>query len=432
MITNIILIIGGLIVILAAGVPLVASLGMIAVAYIVIVIKDPSFLIIVAQNMFSSSNSFVFMAIPLFILAGDIMYQGKLSTVLLDLVGISAKKRKGGYAYITTLGCMLFGAVSGSGPATAAAIGGSTAMDMEREGYDRAFSAQVIALSGPLGILIPPSIQMVVYGAATGASVGKLFLSGIGPGLLLGLVLLVWEHFVCVKRNYGVIVNNKLTIRELTKKTINAIPALLVPVIILGGIYSGLFTPTEAAVITCVYSLIIVLFVWKSLTIKALPKLILKSAIAGGAIMLLVAAIGPFSWVLAAEQLPQMVTQFFVKNVHNPAVFLLIVNVILIIGGCLTSGSSLTLLLAPFLVPVAQAMHIDLIHFGAIFATNLALGMVTPPVGATLFVAVRVCNTTLDKFLKGIWVPILLWAGALMIVTYVPFISIGLVKLFFR
>jgi len=358
MITNIILIIGGLIVILAAGVPLVASLGMIAVAYIVIVIKDPSFLIIVAQNMFSSSNSFVFMAIPLFILAGDIMYQGKLSTVLLDLVGISAKKRKGGYAYITTLGCMLFGAVSGSGPATAAAIGGSTAMDMEREGYDRAFSAQVIALSGPLGILIPPSIQMVVYGAATGASVGKLFLSGIGPGLLLGLVLLVWEHFVCVKRNYGVIVNNKLTIRELTKKTINAIPALLVPVIILGGIYSGLFTPTEAAVITCVYSLIIVLFVWKSLTIKALPKLILKSAIAGGAIMLLVAAIGPFSWVLAAEQLPQMVTQFFVKNVHNPAVFLLIVNVILLLGLCTLTSSILVLYLQPAL-HLAWSLHLS-------------------------------------------------------------------------
>jgi len=430
MITNLVYLILVLFVLLIIGVPLMVTLALVAVAYILFILKDPAFLITVPQNMFSSANSFVFMAIPMFILAGDLMYQGRLSTVLLDLVGLPARRRKGGYAYITTLGCMLFGAVSGSGPATAAAIGGSTALDMEREGYDRKFSAQVIALSGPLGILIPPSIQMVVYGAATGQSVGKLFISGIGPGLLIGIALLIWEHSVCVKHNYGVVVKEKMTGHEIIQKIIHAIPALVVPVIILGGIYSGLFTPTEAAVVACAYSFFIVVIVWKSVKLKDLPPLILRSAVSGAAIMLLVASIGPFSWVLAANQIPQMVTAFFIENIHSPALFLLIVNVILLIGGCFTSGSSLTLLLAPFLVPVAQSMNIDLIHFGAIFAANLALGMVTPPVGATLFVATKVCKVSLDQFLKGIWVPIILWVGCLMLITYIPFISLSFVKLF--
>ena len=430
--SNLVILIAGLLAFLAVGVPLAVALGLLAVAYIVFVLKDPSFLLTVPQNMFSSANSFVFMAIPMFILAGDLMYQGRVSKVLLDLVGIVAKRRRGGYAYITTLGCMLFGAVSGSGPATAAAIGGSTALEMEREGYDRVFSSQVIALSGPLGILIPPSIQMVVYGAATGQSVARLFLAGVGPGLLVGGTLIAWEYFVSAKRGYGEVCTSKVSAREVVTRVREALLALLVPVIILGGIYSGLFTPTEAAVVACVYSLIIVVFVWRSLRLQDLPAILMKSAVAGGAIMLLVAAIGPFSWVMAAERIPQAVTGFFVQNVHSPVLFLLIVNVILIIGGCLTTGSSITLLLAPFLVPVARAMNIDLLHFGAIFATNLALGMVTPPVGATLFVAAKVCKVPLDKFLKGLWVPMALWVGCVLIVTYIPQVSLFLPNLLMR
>lgn len=414
---------------MAVGVPLAMSLVLLAAGYILLVLGDPSFLVTIPQNLFSNSNSFVFMAIPMFVLAGDLMYQGRVSKVLLDLAGIVAKRRRGGYAYITTLGSMMFGAVSGSGPATAAAIGSSTALEMEREGYDRGFSAQVIALSGPLGILIPPSIQMVVYGAATGQSVARLFLAGVGPGLLIGFALMVWEYYICHKRQYGEIETERITFRGVWQKTRSAFPALLVPIIILGGIYSGLFTPTEAAVVACVYSLVLVLGIWKTVKPDQLWGIIIKSAVAGGAIMLMVAAVGPFSWVLAAEQVPQTITRFFITRIHNPILFLLIVNLILLVAGCLTSGSSITLLLAPFLVPVASAMGIDLIHFGAIFAANLALGMVTPPVGATLFVAAKVCKVSLDEFIKGLWVPIVLWLVCCLIVTFVPQVSLFLPNL---
>ena len=388
-----------LVVCLLVGLPIAFSLGLTAVSYFFYV-GDTRYLIVMAQRLFNGVNSFELIAIPLFILAGDLMYEGKISQALVNLAKSMVGSVRGSMPIIGTVSCMFFGAVSGSGPATTSAISSVVVHDMKEDGYPMTFGACSIAAAGPLGSLIPPSITMVVYGVTTNTSVGELLLAGVWPGLVFGCCLMVYEYYVCKKNNYGKIVPFSLV--NLVKNTVTAIPALLTPLIILGGIYSGIFTPTEAGCAAVFYALFIGMFWNKSVKLKDLPKILLKSGVAASTIVLIIAAVSCLSFVLTREQIPEELAAMAVQSLSAPWQFLLVVNIIYIFAGMIENGSSAIVMLAPILHPIALKFGIDPVFFGAMTVANLAIGMVTPPMAASLYIAARIFDVEVPSVIKGI------------------------------
>ncbi len=407
------------------GVPVAISLGL--AGSVTIILFSPDSVRSLAIKLFETSEHYTLLAIPFFLLAGSFMTTGGVARRLIDFANASVGHIRGGLAIGAVMACMLFAALSGSSPATVAAVGSIAIAGMVRSGYPQPFAAGIVTNAGTLGILIPPSVVMVVYAAATETSVGTLFMAGVVPGFLLGLVLMVAIYIIAVKKNLPAL--PRATVREWLGAARKAIWGLLLMVIILGGIYSGMFTPTEAAAVAAVYSAFIALFVYKDMRITQAPKVVLESAKLSIMLMFIIANAMLFAHVLTTEQIPQQITAMVLEAGLEPWMFLLVVNIVLLVAGAFMEPSAIILILAPILFPIAVQLGIDPIHLGIIMVVNMEIGLITPPVGLNLFVTSAVTGMPLSEVIKAAMPWLMLLLGFLVLVTYVPSISMGLPRM---
>ena len=378
--------------------------------------------IMVAQNAFAGIDSFSLMAIPFFMLAGNFMRYGGISKRLLDLADNIVGFFTGGLGAITTFTAMFYAAISGSGPATVSAIGSFMIPEMEEKGYATALSAA----AGTIGVIIPPSIPFVICGVATGTSIGDLFKAGILPGLVMGIALMAYNWYIC-KRHGWKGNGRKFSFKALWKSFLDAFWAILSPVIILGGIYSGKFTPTEAAAVSCVYTFIIGTFVYKEIRWKEFVDCMKDTVIIAGATSFIVGMSTSFAYVMTLEQVPETLSAFILGLSSNKIVVLLIMNVFLLIVGMFMDNISSCTILAPILLPVATALGVNPVHFGILMTMNLAVGFITPPYGVNLFVGSSVARIPFERVVKWIWPLIGTILVVLLLTTYVPQLSLLLV-----
>lgn len=406
-------------VLLFVGVPIAYSLCLAALFYMIGFADIP--LIVIGQQMLKGVDSFTLMAIPFFVIAGGLMESGGISKRIVSFAKTLVGFLPGGLAVVTVVASMIFAAMTGAGAATTAAVGGIMIPSMEENGYDAGYASAVQAVGGIFGPLIPPSILMVLYGVASGESVGDMLMAGLLPGLFLGVIVIAVVIYQCIKRGYTGV--GKFSLKNTVKAFYHAIGALLAPVIILGGIYSGLFTPTEASAVCCFYCLIIGLFVYKELKVAILGKIVFKSVKTAAGIMLIVAATQAFGWVITRANIPQLVAESVTSVISSPTIFMLAVCLILLIAGCFIDAVPALLIFAPILIPTANEYGISLIHFGVVMVVVLCIGLVTPPVGLNLFVASSVGGQPIHKIIPHL--PVLIGAitvGALIIV-FIPGIA---------
>ena len=385
-------------------------------------------LLYTTSGMFSACDSFPLLAIPFFILAGALMEGGGLSKRLVNFADSLVGHFTGGLAIVTVITCLFFGAISGSGPATVAAIGTIMVPTMIEKGYDKRFAMALVAASGCLGVIIPPSIPMVMYGVATGASISKMFMGGFLPGILCALMLIIVAVRICEKQGYKGN-GEKFSMKKVGKEFLDAIWALLVPVIILGGIYGGYFTPTEAAVVAVIYGLIVGLFIYRELNLRIIYDKLADSAKTTGSILIIVGTGTILGRVLTLEQVPQDVTNAIMGLTDSKYVFLMIVTILFLIVGCLMETNSAILILGPILYPIAEAFGVDIIQFGVVMVVNLAIGFITPPVGVNLFVACGIGGIRFTDLVKKIIPFLLALLVGLLIITYVPIVTMFLPNL---
>ena len=383
-------------------------------------------LAVLAQYSVTGIDSFTLLAIPFFILAGTIMSVGGIATRLIDVAASMLGAITGGLGAVVAISSMFFGALSGSSLATVSAIGSIMVPQMKRKGYDLGYSAVLTACAGTVGAVIPPSIPLVIYGVVTGTSVGDLFLAGIIPGILIGIGLMIGNYFVCKKRGYAG--EERVPIRGVLKSIWVAKWALMAPVIILGGIYAGIFTPTEAAVVAVVYSIVVSAFIYREISLKGLYDAFVTTAVVNGITTFLLGISTGFAAYLSMAQVPRELTEWLTGITENKYIFLLIINVALLLIGCVIDNIPATVILSPMLLPVMVAYGVDPVHFGVFMTINLLIGLVTPPYGCSLFVASAVCNVRMEEMLKNIVVPFSILVICLLIVTYIP----GLTLLFVR
>ena len=382
----------------------------------------------IVQHLIAGSDSFPLMAIPLFILAGDLMGAGGVSRRIINVVNAFLGRLTGGVAIVTVVVCMFFAAVSGSGPATVAAIGSIMVPAMVERGYDKSFALAVAAAAGSIGVIIPPSIPMVIYGVGTGTSITGLFMGGFMPGILIGLALIALCYIYCKKKGWRG-TDDVFTMKEKLQAVWDAKWALINPLIILGGIYGGLFTPTEAAAVAAVYAFICGVFLYKELDAKKLYKTIANACSTTGTTMAIIGCATAFTKLLTIEQIPMKVTNVLVALSDSRVIILLLINILLLIVGMVMDTTPAMMVLAPILLPVARSVGLSPIHFGLIMVVNLAIGFLTPPLGINLFVASRVGNTKLEVVLKDIPMFIATMLLCLMLITYIPAITETLPRL---
>ena len=383
---------------------------------------------IVIQRMFSGSGSFTLLAIPFFVLAGSLMSSGGISKRLVNLCNSLFGHISGGLAMVAIITCAFFAAISGSSAATAAAVGTIIIPEMLKHKYDKDFAGATVASSAELGVIIPPSIGLIQYGVATGTSISDLFMAGFLPGIFICLVLCVVAHFLCKKQGFEP--SKKATRQEKIQAFKDAILAILMPVIILGGIYSGVFTPTEAAVIAVFYGLIVGVFVYKEIKLSDIPRILTDSAITMSTVLLIMSASTIFGWILTKLQIPQAVAKGFLGISASKYIFLLLVNVLLLFIGMFCEAGAAMVILAPLLAPVAQTLGIDLVHFGIIMMANLAIGMMTPPVGVNLYVVCDTAKVKIEGMFPYLVKYFLALVAGVLIITYVPQLSLLIVNLF--
>lgn len=411
-----------LFVLMFIGVPIAVSLGLAGSLTIMLFSQDS--VRSLAIKLFETSEHYTLLAIPFFLLAGAFMTTGGVARRLIDFANACVGHIRGGLAIGAVLACMLFAALSGSSPATVAAVGSIAIAGMVRSGYPQEFGAGIVCNAGTLGILIPPSVVMVVYAAATETSVGKLFMAGVVPGILLGVVLMAAIYMIAVKKNLPAL--PRASFREWLSAARKAIWGLLLMVIILGGIYSGMFTPTEAAAVAAVYSGFVALFVYKDMTLREAPKVILESGKLSIMLMFIIANAMLFAHVLTTEQIPQTITAWVVEMGLSPWMFLLVVNIVLLIAGAFMEPSAIILILAPILFPIAVQLGIDPIHLGVIMVVNMEIGLITPPVGLNLFVTSAVTGMPVGAVIRAAMPWLMMLIGFLIIITYIPAISLAL------
>lgn len=384
---------------------------------------DLNFLAVV-KEMFAAINKFPLAAIPFFILAGNLMESGGISTRLVDFAKSIVGGVQGGLGATCVLTCMIFAAVSGSSVATTFAIGAILIPALIKHGYPTNYAAALQATAAELGVIIPPSIPMILYGVSAEVSIGELFISGFGPGLLIGVALMVYVIVYARIKGYGKgDKEGKLPFLLATRK---AVLALFMPVIILGGIYGGVFTPTEASVVAVFYAFIVGVFVYRETRFSDLPRVLKKSVISSAVIMFIIANAGLFSYLITRAGVPDRIAAFLVEILQSPVLFLLGVNAALFVIGMFIETSASIIVLAPILAPVAVHFGIDPVHFGIIMVVNLALGMITPPFGVNLFAACTVARISLDQIIPRLLPFVLVILVCLMAITFMPFISIGL------
>ncbi|CAM3397129.1 hypothetical protein GCM10009865_19340 [Aeromicrobium ponti] len=417
-----------LIVFLLIGVPIAIALGASALLTIYFTTTLP--LTIMTQKAFTSLDSFPLLAIPFFMLAGILMGKGGVSKRLLNLATILVGWMIGGLALVTVVSCMFFAAISGSGPATVAAIGSFMIPSMREKNYGEGFSAAVAAASGSIGVIIPPSIPFVLYGVIGGVSVGSMFLAGILPGIILGAGLMIVSFLISKKRDYKPEKRINYSTKELLKALYDAKWALLIPVIILGGIYGGIFSPTEAAVVAVVYAIIIGVFVHKELSMKDLYDSFREAVVINATTMIIIGLSISFAYIMTLEQIPASIADFITNLSTNPFVILLVINLLLLIVGMFIDTISALVVLTPILLPIVTAVGVDPIHFGVILVANLAIGFITPPLGVNLFVASSVSGVKIEKISMAILPFLLSMIISLLVITYVPALSIWLPEFF--
>ncbi|MCA3148606.1 MAG: TRAP transporter large permease [Burkholderiales bacterium] len=407
---------------LAMSVPVAISIGLGSTA--AVFGTDNLSMIVIAQQLFIAIDKYPLAAIPFFILAGNLMETGGISRRLVDFAKSIIGGIQGGLACSCVLTCMIFASVSGSSVATTFAIGAILIPALVKHAYPRNYAAALQASSAELGVIIPPSIPMILYGVSAEVSIGELFIAGFGPGLLIGGALILYVWLYAKFKGYGKQDHEgRLSFGVATQK---ASFALLMPVVILGGIYGGIFTPTEASVVAVFYALIVGFFIYRELTLKALIPVLKKSVISSAVIMFIIATAGLFSFLISRAGIPEALGSWLTEVLKSPGWFLLGVNVALFIIGMFIETSASIIILAPILVPIAIQFGIDPVHFGLIMVVNLALGMITPPFGVNLFAACAVARISLDKIIP----PLLGFVGViiacLMLITYVPDISLFL------
>jgi len=409
------------------NVPIAFTLGLAAIVPLIITAEFP--LVVVTMAMTQSIDSFPFMAIPFFILAGNLMDKGGISGRLVSFANSMVGSVYGGLAIVTVVASAFFGAISGSGPATVAAIGGIMIPYMIKEGYGAGFAAAVAASAGCLGLFIPPSIAMITYGVTTNQSIGALFIGGVGPGLITAFGLCVVSYWISKKRGYKG--NQPFSMKNVKATGKNAAYPLLMPVIILGGIYGGIFTPTEAAAVAVFYAIIVGFFFTRELKLAELPSILTGSAVTTAMVMLIIATASAFGRMLTLMELPAALVNFVVENNVSAAMFLLVINIAMLIVGTFMELNATILILAPILLPIAKTLGIDPVHLGIIMVVNMTFGLLTPPLGVHLFVACGIAKKKFDVICREILPFLILAVLVILIVTYIPQASMGLVKLFY-
>ncbi len=419
---------GSLFFCMAIGMPIAISLGLSSLLTIIFFAQDS--LASLSIKLYETSEHYTLLAIPFFILAGALMSTGGVARRMVDFAIAAVGHLRGGLAIASILACMLFAAVSGSSPATVVAVGSIVIAGMVRNGYPKEFAAGVICNAGTLGILIPPSIVMVVYAAVTDVSVGRMFMAGVIPGIMLGVMLMGAVHWRV--RKLDIAPNPRASLRVVLTKFKESMWGLALLVIIMGGIYGGVFTPTEAAAVSAVYALFVTVFIYRDLKFSQLPQVFVDASRTTVMLMFIVANAMLFAHVLTTERIPQTIAEHIVAYGMAPWMFLLVVNVILLIAGNFMEPTGIILILAPIFFPIATHLGIDPIHLGIIMVVNMEIGMVTPPVGLNLFVTSGITGMSILEVTRAAlpWLMVLL--VFLAIVTYVPQIALFLPDLLFN
>ena len=415
-------------VLLLIGIPISVTIGISSVISILSALPWENAVFTASQRIFTGINSFSLLAIPFFVLAGIIMNNGGIAIRLVNFATLLSGKLPGSLAHTNVVGNMLFGAISGSGTAAAAAIGGTMAPLQEEAGYNTDYSAAVNIASAPTGLLIPPSNSLILYSLVSGGtSVAALFMAGYIPGILWGLGVMVVAFFIAKKQGYKTN-NEKITFMQGLKVFFDALPSLSLIVIIIGGIIGGIFTATEGAAIAVVYSLLLAMFLYKSIKLKDIPRILLESINMTAMIVFLIGVSSIMSWVLAFTNVPTYITNLILGVSNNPIVILLIMNILLLIVGTFMDLTPAILIFTPIFLPIAQNLGMDTIQFGIMLVFNLCIGTITPPVGNTLFVGCRVAKTKIEGVIKNILPFYISIFVVLMLVTFIPQISLFLPK----
>lgn len=416
---------------LVIGVPIAYSIGISALLTMLVSIDPVPAFTTLAQRMATGLDSFALLAIPFFILAGQLMNHGGIATRLIDFAKGLVGRLPGGLAFVNILACMLFGAISGSAVAAASAIGGIMNPRMVKEGYSKPFSAAVNITSATTGMIIPPSNILIVYSLASGGvSIAALFVAGYVPGLLVGLALMLVAGVISYRKKY--VVGERIPLKTVIKQFINALPSLLLLVIVIGGIIAGIFTATEASAIAVLYTLVLSMVIYREIKIKDLPEILIQAVITTTIVMLLIATSMGMSWVMSYANIPQMVTSSLLSISDNMIVILIIINLILLFVGIFMDMTPAVLIFTPIFLPVVTALGIHPVHFGIMMVLNLCIGLCTPPVGSVLFIGCSVAGISIGKVIRPLIPLFIAMVIILLIVTYVPAFSLwlpGILKL---
>lgn len=408
------------------GVPIGLSIGM--AALIVFMISGMP-LEMVPQTLFEGNNAFALVAVPFFILAGDILARGGISERIVHFAEATLGRIRGGLSIVSTLASMFIAAISGSGAATTAAVSSALLPQLREKGYDVDFSAALIAASGTTGVVIPPSVPMVLYAVIAGESVAKLFMAGFLPGALMGLGLIAFAIYVAQKRHYPA--SDIVSGKEKRRRLASASWGLMTPVIILGGIFSGLFTPSEAAAIAVDYTLLVAFFVYRSLDFKSLYKLVVNAGVTSALIMFIIATAKLFGWGLAFYQVPEAVAGAMLGVAGNqPAIIMLMIVTVVLLAGMFMETASALIILTPIFLPTISALGVNPLHFGIIMVIGLAIGMATPPVAINIYVAGAVSGLSIEEVSRAIIPMVIVLILVLLAITYLPGITLALPRLF--
>jgi C4-dicarboxylate transporter DctM subunit len=408
--------VGTLLLLLALEFPVAFAMTGASAVYILLQGDIP--LVVMAQRVTVGVDSFVLLAIPFFFLAGELMNQGGITQRLMDLAQALVGGIRGGLGHVTVVTNMIMAGMSGSSVADATGTGAILIPAMERAGYPRVFSAALVGAASTIGPVIPPSIPFVIYGGITGISVGRLFLGGVVPGVLMGLFMMAAVYVVAQRRGYRA--EGWLTPPEALRNIWRAIPVMLFPVIILGGIFGGIVTPTEAAVIAVVYAVLLAVLVYRELSPGRLLRVLASVAANTAKITFIIASASLYGWLLAREGVPQLFTSLFLSISREPWAILLMLNVMLVLLGCLMETTALLVILTPVLMDLVTQVGIDPVHFGVVFTLNLMIGLLTPPVGMTLYVMVSLSEVSVGDFTRECAIFMLALLVVLILITYIP------------
>jgi len=417
---------GLLVLLMFLGLPIAASMGLTAVLSFV-ALGTPNLLMMVPQRMYAGTTSFTLLAIPFFILAGNLMNTGGMTQRLVHFAQCLVGHIRGGLGHVTVVTNMIMAGMSGAAVADAVGTGNILIPAMEKAGYPRVFSAALVGAASTIGPIIPPSIPFVIFGSMTGTSVGRLFLGGFVPGVLMGILLMITVAIISKRRGYPN--ERRASLKELVGATVQAAPAWGSPIIIIGGILAGVFTPTEAAAVASVYALAVGMFVYREIRLADLPRILWETVRNSVQVMFIISAASIFGWLLIQQQIPTKMVEGLMALTSQRWLVLLIVNVILLILGCFMEGIAIMLLTIPVFVPLVARVGVDPVHFGVIMALNSMIGLLTPPVGMCLYAVSSISKVPIWPLAKELWPYIVALTVCLLLITYIPWLTVWIPNL---